>query len=175
MSLEKHGADATLLNSPQRHPSERRHKHHRSRSSSNVSSPTRVSHSKRSDVRQEDKPLRDANSGTASTAKLDPKLSPLSPRRTEPPIEPPTKNDNDDLPPMRDSRRPPSHPVLAPEYRYCQRDQIIKPMRAHHCRTCGTVSVGTTFLSRILTVLQCVLMYDHHCPCKSPSQNCSMS
>ncbi|KAJ4480870.1 zf-DHHC-domain-containing protein [Lentinula aciculospora] len=36
----------------------------------------------------------------------------------------------------RVTRRPPTTPVLAPEY------------RAHHCRACGT----------------CVLKYDHHCP-----------
>ncbi|KAF8342352.1 DHHC palmitoyltransferase-domain-containing protein [Cantharellus anzutake] len=46
------------------------------------------------------------------------------------------------------SRQPPSHPALAPQYRYCRNDEIIKPPRTHHCRICGT----------------CVLMFDHHCP-----------
>ncbi|KAF5381486.1 hypothetical protein D9757_008130 [Collybiopsis confluens] len=46
------------------------------------------------------------------------------------------------------SRRPPTTPPLAPEYRYCSKDLFIKPYRAHHCRACGT----------------CVLKYDHHCP-----------
>ncbi|KIK66341.1 hypothetical protein GYMLUDRAFT_38150 [Collybiopsis luxurians FD-317 M1] len=46
------------------------------------------------------------------------------------------------------TRRPPTTPALAPEYRYCSRDLFIKPYRAHHCRACGT----------------CVLKYDHHCP-----------
>ncbi|KIJ41148.1 hypothetical protein M422DRAFT_256000 [Sphaerobolus stellatus SS14] len=55
---------------------------------------------------------------------------------------------NDDLPPPAFSRHPPTHPVLAPEYRYCSRDGIVKPPRTHHCRACGT----------------CVLKYDHHCP-----------
>ncbi|KAK7447090.1 hypothetical protein VKT23_014304 [Stygiomarasmius scandens] len=46
------------------------------------------------------------------------------------------------------ARRPPTVPVLLPEHRYCSRDEIVKPYRAHHCRSCGT----------------CVLRYDHHCP-----------
>lgn len=56
----------------------------------------------------------------------------------------------DDLPPVQDKwqRRPSDQPVLDPYYRYCTRDGIIKPMRAHHCRICNT----------------CVLGYDHHCP-----------
>ncbi|KAG9122964.1 palmitoyltransferase pfa5 [Ceratobasidium sp. 392] len=45
-------------------------------------------------------------------------------------------------------RIPPQTPVLAEEYRYCRRDQLLKPMRTHHCRLCAT----------------CVLQYDHHCP-----------
>ncbi|KAJ3972005.1 zf-DHHC-domain-containing protein [Lentinula raphanica] len=46
------------------------------------------------------------------------------------------------------TRRPPTTPVLAPEYRFCSKCMLIKPYRAHHCRVCGT----------------CVLKYDHHCP-----------
>ena len=46
----------------------------------------------------------------------------------------------DDLPPPLYSRRPPTAPVLDDEYRYCLRDELIKPYRTHHCRTCGTVS-----------------------------------
>ncbi|GJJ14025.1 hypothetical protein Clacol_008282 [Clathrus columnatus] len=42
------------------------------------------------------------------------------------------------LPPPFYSRRPPTHPVLSPEFRYCTRDGIVKPMRTHHCRACGT-------------------------------------
>jgi len=38
------------------------------------------------------------------------------------------------------ARRPPTVPVLLPEHRYCSRDGIVKPYRAHHCRSCGTVS-----------------------------------
>lgn len=49
---------------------------------------------------------------------------------------------------MNVTRRPPIIPVLLPEYRYCAKDEIIKPYRAHHCRICGT----------------CVLKFDHHCP-----------
>lgn len=52
------------------------------------------------------------------------------------------------LPPPVYARRPPTHPVLSPEFRYCPRDGFIKPMRSHHCSACGT----------------CVLKYDHHCP-----------
>lgn len=58
------------------------------------------------------------------------------------------RNIEDGLPPPVYSRRPPTHPVLSPEFRYCPRDGIVKPMRSHHCRACGT----------------CVLKYDHHCP-----------
>ncbi|KAG2151089.1 DHHC palmitoyltransferase-domain-containing protein [Suillus bovinus] len=46
------------------------------------------------------------------------------------------------------ARRPSTTPVLVPEYRFCNKDRIIKPPRTHHCRACGT----------------CVLKYDHHCP-----------
>ena len=46
----------------------------------------------------------------------------------------------DDLPPPLHSRRPPTAPVLDEEFRYCSRDERIKPYRTHHCRTCGTVS-----------------------------------
>ncbi|KAF8588037.1 zf-DHHC-domain-containing protein [Ramaria rubella] len=61
----------------------------------------------------------------------------------------PSSNDSaSGLPPLMYSRRPPTHPSLLPEYRYCERDGLVKPMRAHHCRACGT----------------CVLKYDHHCP-----------
>jgi hypothetical protein len=38
------------------------------------------------------------------------------------------------------TRRPNTTPVLKPEYRYCARDEHIKPYRTHHCRVCGTVS-----------------------------------
>ena len=51
---------------------------------------------------------------------------------------PPTSS-SQDLPPPPDSRRPPLHPVLLPEYRHCYKDGLVKPMRAHHCRICGTV------------------------------------
>lgn len=44
------------------------------------------------------------------------------------------------LPPPMFSRRPTTTPVLLPEYRYCNKCQIVKPSRAHHCRACGTVS-----------------------------------
>jgi len=49
---------------------------------------------------------------------------------------------------LRPTRRPPSTPVLLPECRYCYKDGFVKPLRAHHCRSCGT----------------CVLRFDHHCP-----------
>ncbi|KAI0659585.1 zf-DHHC-domain-containing protein [Cubamyces menziesii] len=50
--------------------------------------------------------------------------------------------------PMMFTRKPPTTPILLPEYRYCHKDGFQKPLRAHHCRACGT----------------CVLKYDHHCP-----------
>ena len=37
-------------------------------------------------------------------------------------------------------RRPPTTPVLQPLHRYCLTDGLVKPYRAHHCRSCGTVS-----------------------------------
>ncbi|THH03993.1 hypothetical protein EW145_g5843 [Phellinidium pouzarii] len=81
-----------------------------------------------------------------------PKLTPL-PSKTitntnENGIENNVQKANDVLPPPQYSRRPPTHPALLPEYRYCYKDGFIKPMRAHHCRICAT----------------CVLLYDHHCP-----------
>ena len=39
------------------------------------------------------------------------------------------------------TRRPPEKPVLRPETRYCFTDGFVKPVRAHHCRVCGTVCV----------------------------------
>ncbi|KAJ7819239.1 DHHC palmitoyltransferase-domain-containing protein [Mycena leptocephala] len=44
-------------------------------------------------------------------------------------------------------RFPPTAPLLPP-HRWCSRCSIVKPYRAHHCRTCGT----------------CILKFDHHCP-----------
>ena len=37
-------------------------------------------------------------------------------------------------------RKPPRTPVLQPLHRYCLTDGLVKPYRAHHCRSCGTVS-----------------------------------
>lgn len=37
-------------------------------------------------------------------------------------------------------RQPPTTPVLQPLHRYCLTDGLVKPYRAHHCRSCGTVS-----------------------------------
>lgn len=39
------------------------------------------------------------------------------------------------------TRKPPSSPTLHPAYRYCALDEIIKPLRTHHCKSCGTVSL----------------------------------
>jgi len=50
--------------------------------------------------------------------------------------------------PPSPGRRPPLTPTLVPAYRYCEREGLVKPLRAHHCRACG----------------KCVLKYDHHCP-----------
>lgn len=50
-------------------------------------------------------------------------------------------SNEDGLPPLMYSRHPRTTPILLPEYRYCQRDQLVKPTRAHHCRACGTVSI----------------------------------
>jgi len=50
--------------------------------------------------------------------------------------------------PMIYQRKPSARPVLRPETRYCYKDGFVKPLRAHHCRACGT----------------CILKYDHHCP-----------
>ena len=37
-------------------------------------------------------------------------------------------------------RLPPTTPVLQPLHRYCLTEGFVKPYRAHHCRSCGTVS-----------------------------------
>lgn len=36
-------------------------------------------------------------------------------------------------------RSPPQHGALLPEYRYCSKEGFVKPLRAHHCRSCGKV------------------------------------
>lgn len=43
--------------------------------------------------------------------------------------------------PPEPGRRPPSTPILVPAYRYCEREGLIKPLRAHHCKACGKVCV----------------------------------
>ncbi len=45
-------------------------------------------------------------------------------------------------------RQPPSPAPLHPSQRWCATCQLVKPMRAHHCRKCNA----------------CVLKMDHHCP-----------
>ena len=37
------------------------------------------------------------------------------------------------------TRCPPNVPILLPEYRYCRRRHSVRPPRAHHCHSCGTV------------------------------------
>jgi len=45
--------------------------------------------------------------------------------------------------PPGSERRPPSTPILAPAHRYCGREGLIKPLRAHHCKACGKVCTPT--------------------------------
>lgn len=45
-------------------------------------------------------------------------------------------------------REVPARLPLHPNSRYCEKCELVKPYRAHHCRHCGT----------------CVLGMDHHCP-----------
>lgn len=54
------------------------------------------------------------------------------------PSKPPPPATEAGLPPESTSRQPPRHPTLAVEYRYCTRDEILKPYRTHHCRVCAT-------------------------------------
>lgn len=71
----------------------------------------------------------------------DPKLSPLPPKSAHlPPIHQ-GQQQNAQTNARTDilARLPPSKPILLPEYRGCKIEQHIKPMRAHHCRICGTV------------------------------------
>ncbi|KAF8999876.1 DHHC palmitoyltransferase-domain-containing protein [Cyathus striatus] len=42
----------------------------------------------------------------------------------------------------KQKKKPPSGPILHPAHRYCTTDEIVKPYRAHHCRSCGTVRIG---------------------------------
>ncbi|KIP03033.1 hypothetical protein PHLGIDRAFT_267793 [Phlebiopsis gigantea 11061_1 CR5-6] len=61
---------------------------------------------------------------------------------------PPSSDDGARGLPMMFTRKLPMTPIMRPEYRYCNKDGFVKPLRAHHCRACGT----------------CILKYDHHCP-----------
>ncbi|TFK48207.1 zf-DHHC-domain-containing protein [Heliocybe sulcata] len=76
-----------------------------------------------------------------------PSPQPRSSFQSRPEQPPRTKSENTParVPP---TRRPPTTPVLLPECRYCYKDGFVKPLRTHHCRSCGT----------------CVLRFDHHCP-----------
>lgn len=112
---------------------------------------------------QHTRPLNDSQSeGRSPTADAqdhpfqNPKLTPLPPKSPQAAHTNPQQPRNHDLPPLPDSRRPPSHPALLPEYRYCYRDQLVKPMRAHHCRVCGTVSCSLVFLA--LDILMSVVV-----------------
>ncbi|KZT33540.1 zf-DHHC-domain-containing protein [Sistotremastrum suecicum HHB10207 ss-3] len=60
----------------------------------------------------------------------------------------PQTDEGNGLPPPVLSRNPRRDPVLLPEYRFCYREEFVKPYRTHHCRVCA----------------KCVLQYDHHCP-----------
>jgi hypothetical protein len=67
----------------------------------------------------------------------------------------------DDLPPPLYSRRPPTTRILDADYRYCSRDELVKPYRTHHCRTCGTVSEGccsTDNEGALSTILMIILV-----------------
>lgn len=72
----------------------------------------------------------------------------------------------DDLPPVQAKwqRRPSDYPALDPYYRYCSREGIIKPMRAHHCRICDAVNRSLSICIILTHCIQCILGYDHHCP-----------
>lgn len=55
----------------------------------------------------------------------------------------------DDLPPVQPpwwDRKPIDRPVLEPYYRYCSRDEFVKPPRSHHCRICNTVRIPFGFI-----------------------------
>ncbi|KAG8742383.1 palmitoyltransferase pfa5 [Ceratobasidium sp. 414] len=86
--------------------------------------------------------------GDASTALHGSRPAPQ--QSTEGPSEPTATKDGKKKQkrPTHISRVPPQTPFLAEEFRYCLRDQLLKPMRTHHCRLCAT----------------CVLQYDHHVP-----------
>ena len=55
---------------------------------------------------------------------------------------PPSSDDRARGLPMMFTRKLPMTPIMRPEYRYCNKDGFVKPLRAHHCRACGTVSLN---------------------------------
>lgn len=153
------GASSQRSPRPSRSPSQSRHNKHESHPSnarrttheSSTSCPRRNTHESAVSMSQA-RPLGHKRAGSTGTGTLGATLPPVtssigatsSSHRVKPP--PPAHIPQADsgsrlgLPPLLFSRRPPSHPVLSPEYRYCSRDRFVKPMRAHHCRACGTVS-----------------------------------
>ncbi|KAF8512824.1 DHHC palmitoyltransferase-domain-containing protein [Gautieria morchelliformis] len=127
---------------PPRSPPHSRHNTHESTlsMSQNRPAPPRRKGSTDAGARDTVQPMTSSFGVTNSSHRLKP----------PPPVHDPhtSKGSHSGLPPLPFSRRPPTHPVLSPEYRYCSRDGFVKPMRTHHCRSCGT----------------CILKYDHHCP-----------
>ncbi|KAI8990374.1 DHHC palmitoyltransferase-domain-containing protein [Trametes punicea] len=99
--------------------------------------------------RPESPPRPHSPSATSQQLSQPPEESTTHKQQTERHVQPlPGTGGASEQKPMMFTRKPPTTPILLPEYRYCHTDGFLKPLRAHHCRACGT----------------CVLKYDHHCP-----------
>ena len=102
--------------------------------------PTHISHRDREPRTSNGHAHRRTSSGRSGHLPL---ANPAPAPDPEAPVDPSVGDATTSGLPNRYTRNPPTTPILLPEYRYCSRDEIVRPFRAHHCRACGTVCALT--------------------------------